>query len=299
MEDFLELLVSATASGCVYGLLALAYLVIIRPTSIINFAVGEWAASGAFVGVAVLSTLVWPALEWPWWSALIIVAALGALVGYATELLCVRPLIARGAPELSAVLVLLGVLVIFREGNTLLFGASPLPSPAPFGFRRILIGPFPGVSQQFLIIGVTLGVFLAAWVFFERTVWGRAFEAVALNRKAAALMGIDLRMVGAIAFAAGGAIAAVAGLIVSPLTSAHFLMGLPLATQGFTALVIGGIGRVEGALLGGLILAFVEQFGARWLPVPSGMTLAFPFALLIGFLLFRPTGLLRAPETRV
>ena len=62
---------------------------------------------------------------------------------------------------------------------------------------------------------------------------------------------------------------------------------------------LGGIGRVEGALLGGLILAFVEQFGARWLPVPSGMTLAFPFALLIGFLLFRPTGLLRAPETRV
>lgn len=299
MEDFLELVVSATASGCIYGLLALSYLVIIRPTSIINFAVGEWAASGAFVGVAVLSTLVWPGLEWPWWSALIIVAAFGALVGYATERLAVRPLVSRGASELSAILVLLGVLVMFREGNTLLFGASPLPSPAPFGFRRISIGPFPGVSQQFLIIGQTGVIFLSAWFFFERTIWGRAFEAVAINRKAAALMGIDLRKVGALAFAAGAAIAAVAGLLVSPLTSAHFLMGLPLAIQGFTALVIGGIGRVEGALLGGLILAFVEQFGARWLPIPSGMTLAFPFVLLIFFLLFRPTGLLRAPEARV
>ena len=283
MEEFLELFVSATASGCIYGLVALSYLVIIRPTSVINFALGEWAASGAFVGVAVLSTFVWPGLEWPWWSALVIVAAFGALIGYGTERLTVRPLIARGAPEL----------------NTLLFGASPLPSPAPFGFRRMLIGPLPGVSQQFLIIGMTGAIFLAAWLFFERTVLGRAFEAVALNRKAAALMGIDLRKVGALSFAAGGAIAAVAGLLVSPLTSAHFLMGLPLAIQGFSALVIGGVGRVEGALLGGLILAFVEQFSARWLPIPSGLTVAFPFALLIFFLLFRPTGLLRAPETRV
>lgn len=299
MEDFLELLVSATASGCIYGLLALSYLVILRPTSIINFAVGEWAASGAFVGVAVLSTLVWPGLEWPWWSALLIVGTFGAIVGYATERLAVQPLVSRGAPELSAVLVLLGVLVMFREGNTLLFGASPLPSPAPFGFRRMSIGPFPGVSQQFLIIGMTGVVFFSAWLFFERTVWGRAFEAVALNRKAAALMGINLGKVGALAFAAGASIAAVAGLLVSPLTSAHFLMGLPLAVQGFTALVIGGVGRVEGALLGGLILAFVEQFAARWLPIPSGLTLAFPFVLLILFLLFRPTGLLRAPETRV
>jgi branched-chain amino acid transport system permease protein len=299
MEDFLELFVSATASGCIYGLVALSYLVIIRPTSVINFALGEWAASGAFVGVAVLTTLVWPGLEWPWWSALLIVAAFGAVIGYGTERLTVRPLIARGAPELSSILALLGVLVVFREGNTLLFGASPLPSPSPFGFRRILIGPLPGVSQQFLIIGMTGAIFLVAWLFFERTVWGRAFEAVALNRKAAALMGIDLRKVGALSFAAGGAIAAVAGLLVSPLTSAHFLMGLPLAIQGFSALVIGGVGRVEGALLGGLILAFVEQFSARWLPIPSGLTVAFPFALLIFFLLFRPTGLLRAPETRV
>lgn len=292
MNDLLELLVSAVASGCIYALVALAYLLVLRPTSVINFAVGEWAAAGAFIGVGVLTPLAWPRLEWPYWAAVLTVLVLLGLTGWAVEALTVRPLLRQGAGALSPILALLGVLVIFREAITLIFGASPLPSPAPFGFRRMEIGPFAGVSQQFLIIGATAGVFVLAWLFFERTVWGRAFEAVALNRRAAALMGINLDRVSALSFAAGGSIAGFAGLLMSPLTSAHYLMGLPLAIQGFTALVIGGVGRVEGALLGGLVLALVEQLGARYLPIPSGLTLGFPFALLILFLLLRPRGLL-------
>jgi len=296
MEDLLELIVSATASGCIYALIALAYLLILRPTAIINFAVGEWAATGAFVGVAVLTPLAWPRLEWPYPLALLVVLTVLGLLGWAVEMLTVRPLLRARSPLLSAILALLGVLVIFREGLTLLFGADPLPSPPPFGFGRVEIGPFAGGSQQFLIIASTLALFVAVWLFFERTVWGRAFEAVALNRRAAALMGINLGRVTACAFAAGAMVAGLAGLLMSPLTSAHYTMGLPLAIQGFTALVIGGIGRVEGALLGGLVLAFAEQLGARYLPIPSGLTLGFPFVLLIVFLFFRPTGLIAARE---
>ena len=111
-------------------------------------------------------------------------------------------------------------------------------------------------------------------------------------------MGINLRRVTAMAFAAGAMVAGLAGLLMSPLTSAHYMMGLPLAIQGFTALVIGGVGRVEGALLGGLVLAFVEQLGARYLPIPSGLTLAFPFVLLIVFLFLRPSGLIAPREAR-
>jgi branched-chain amino acid transport system permease protein len=91
-------------------------------------------------------------------------------------------------------------------------------------------------------------------------------------------------------------VAGLAGLLVSPNVSAHYLMGLPLAIQGFTALVIGGVGRVEGALLGGLILAFVEQLTVRYAPVPPGLAMGVPLVLLIVFLLLRPTGLLRARE---
>jgi branched-chain amino acid transport system permease protein len=298
MNDFLELVVSATASGCIYALIALAYLIILRPTSLINFAVGEWAAVGAFVGVAVLTPLIWPRLEGPYWLAIVAVLIVLGVLGWLVELLTVRPLVRKGASITSPILALLGVLVVFRETMTILFGADPLPSPPPFGFARVAIGPFAGASQQFLIIGVTLALFAGVWLFFERTVWGRAFEAVALNRRAAALMGINLRRVTAMAFAAGAMVAGLSGLLMSPLTSAHYMMGLPLAIQGFTALVIGGVGRVEGALLGGLVLAFVEQLGARYLPIPSGLTLAFPFVLLIVFLFLRPSGLIAPREAR-
>jgi branched-chain amino acid transport system permease protein len=141
-------------------------------------------------------------------------------------------------------------------------------------------------------------LFAGAWLFFERSIWGRAFEAVALNRRAAALMGINLRLVTTLAFVIGAMVAGLAGLLMSPLTSAHYMMGLPIAIQGFTALVIGGVGRVEGALLGGLVLAFVEQLGARYLPIPSGLTLGFPFLLLILFLFLRPSGLISPREAR-
>ena len=279
MQDFLELAVSATASGCVYGLVALAYLLMIRPTGIINFAVGEWAMVGAFGGFLLLTRY-----EWPYPLGMGAVLAFMLLVGWATERIAVRPLVEKGAPVLAPILALLGMLVIFREAISVSF--PPDPHPVPYAFEI--------QNQKYFIIAVTLAVFMGAWLFFERTVAGRSFEAVSLNRKAAALMGINLSRVTALSFAGGAGAAGLAGLLVSPNISAHYLMGVPLAIQGFTALVIGGVGRVEGALLGGLLLAFAEQLAARYAPIPSGFTQGVPLLLLMVFLLARPTGLLRA-----
>ena len=106
MEDLLELVVSATASGCIYALVALAYLLILRPTSVINFAVGEWAATGAFIGVAILTPLIWPRLEGPYWLALLAVPAILGVLGWLVEALTVRPLIRRGASITSSILAL-------------------------------------------------------------------------------------------------------------------------------------------------------------------------------------------------
>jgi branched-chain amino acid transport system permease protein len=279
LQDFLELAVSATASGCVYGLVALAYLLMIRPTGIINFAVGEWAMVGAFGGFIFLTKY-----EFPYLLGMLVVVALMLLVGWATERIAVRPLIEKGAPLLAPILALLGMLVVTREIISVSFPPDPHPVPYALGIR----------NQKAFIITVTAATFAAAWFFFEKTLWGKSFEAVALNRKAAALMGINLSRVTALSFAGGGAAAGLAGLLVSPNVSAHYLMGVPLAVQGFTALVIGGVGRVEGALLGGLLLAFAEQFTARYAPIPSGYTQGVPLLLLMVFLLLRPTGLLRA-----
>jgi branched-chain amino acid transport system permease protein len=279
LQDLLELAVSATASGCVYGLLALAYLLMIRPTGIINFAVGEWAMLGAFGGFVFLSKY-----EWPYAIGMAFVVALMLLVGWVTERVAVRPLVERGAPVLAPILALLGMLMVFREAISVSF--PPDPHPVPYAFRI--------QDQKYFIIAVTATVFAGAWCFFEKTVWGKSFEAVALNRRAAALMGINLSRVTALSFAGGAGVAGLAGLVVSPNISAHYLMGVPLAIQGFTALVIGGVGRVEGALLGGLLLAFAEQLTARYAPIPSGFAQGVPLLLMMIFLLVRPTGLLKA-----
>jgi branched-chain amino acid transport system permease protein len=279
LQDLLELSVSATASGCIYALVALAYLLMIRPTGIINFAVGEWAMVGAFGGFLLLSRFEWP---YPLGMATILGCML--LVGWATERITVRPLVERGAPLLAPILALLGMLVVFRESISLGFGPDPHQVPEPVSWEYL----------KYFMIGTTLLVFAAVWLFFERTVWGKSFEAVALNRKAAALVGIDLPRVTAASFAGGAAAAGLAGLLVAPNVSAHYLMGVPLAIQGFTALVIGGVGRVEGALLGGLLVAFVEQLTVRYAPLPAGYAQGVPLVLLMLFLLVRPTGLLRA-----
>lgn len=283
MQDFLELSASAAASGCIYGLIALAYLLMIRPTGIINFAVGEWAMVGAFGGFLLLSKL-----EWPYPLGIAAVLGFMLLVGWATERIAVRPLAEKGAPLLAPILALLGMLVVFRESISLGFGPDPHQVPEPFGFAH----------HKTFIIAATVAVFVAAWFFFEKTILGKAFEAVALNRKAAALMGINLSRVTALSFAGGAGAAGLAGLLVAPNISAHYLMGVPLAIQGFTALVIGGVGRVEGALLGGLALAFAEQLTVRYAPVPAGYAQGVPLLFLMIFLLVRPTGLLRAKEAR-
>ena len=289
MQDFFELAVGAAASGCVYGLIALAYLLMIRPTGIINFAVGEWAMIAAFGGFLLLTRYEWP---YPLGMAAVLAFMFG--LGWATERVVVRPLVEKGAPLLAPILALLGMLVVFRESISVSFPPDPHPVPYALGLGRLELGPIGGTYQSFFTITVTLVVFVGAWLFFEHTVAGKSFEAVALHRRAAALMGINLSRVTALSFGAGAAVAGLGGLLVSPNISAHYLMGVPLAIQGFTALVIGGVGRVEGALLGGLLLAFAEQLTVRYAPIPAGYAQGVPLLLLMIFLLVRPTGLLKA-----
>ena len=186
MQDFLELSVSAAASGCIYALVALAYLLMIRPTGIINFAVGEWAMVAAFGAFLFFSRI-----ELPYPIGMAAILAFMLFVGWATERIAVRPLVERGAPLLAPILALLGMLVVFRESISLGFGPDPHQVPEPVAFEVL----------KYFMIGTTLVVFAMVWLFFEKTAMGRAFEAVSLNRKAAALVGVNLSRVTAASFA--------------------------------------------------------------------------------------------------
>src|SRR5438874_9456982 len=207
----------------------------IRPTGIINFAVGEWAMVGAFGGFLLLTRY-----EWPYPVGMAAVLAFMCLVGWATERIAVRPLVERGAPLMAPILALLGMLVVFREAISVSFPPDPHPVPFPFGLGRLELGPIGGSYQSFFIIATTVAVFVGAWLFFERTVAGKAFEAVALHRRAAALMGINLSRVTALSFGAGGVVAGLGGLLVSPNVSAHHLMGAPPAIPELAARDAGG-----------------------------------------------------------
>ena len=153
----------------------------IRPTGIINFAVGEWAMVAAFGGHLLLYRF-----EWPYLAGMAVVVAFMLVVGWVTERVAVRPLVERGSTLLAPILALLGVLVITRELISVSFPPDPLPVPFPFGIGRLELGPVGGSYQSFFIIAVTAAVFVGAWLFFEKTLWGKSFEAVALNRRAAA-----------------------------------------------------------------------------------------------------------------
>src|SRR4026209_2003123 len=162
----------------------------IRPTGVINFAVGEWAMVASFGGFLLLSKY-----EWPYALGMAAIIAFMLVLGWATERVAVRPLVEQGAPILAPILALLGMLVVFREAISVSFPPDPHPVPSATGTER----------QSLFMIGVTLAVFAAVWLFFERSLAGKAFEAVALNRRAAALMGINLPRVTALSFARGRA----------------------------------------------------------------------------------------------
>src|SRR4029077_12827218 len=237
---------------------------------------------GAFGGFVLLTKY-----DWPYALGVAVALAFMFLVGWASERIVVRPLAEEGAPLLAPILALLGMVVVYRESISAIFPPDPMPVPYALGMGRLELGPGGGPYQSFFTIGVTLVVFIATWLFFERTVAGKAFEAVALHRRAAALMGINLSRVTALSFAAGAGVAGLGGLLVSPNVSAHYLMGVPLAIQGFTALVIGGVGRGEGAAIGGALLAFAEQLTIRYAPIPSGFAQAVPLLFLMIFLIVR------------
>jgi branched-chain amino acid transport system permease protein len=307
---FLQLLVNGLTLGSLYALIALGYTMVYGILKLLNFAHGDVYMVGAFLGFGVLSGLggsLSPNLALAPLIVLMFLAAMlgsGAL-GVVIERFAYRPL--RDAPRIAPLISALGVSFFLQNSMLLLFGAqfrtynsfvlgSPQPElfvPGPLVDPLFVVNGVNVQLIQVIVLGVTVGLMVALTLLVARTPIGKAMRATAYDREAAAMMGIDVDRVIASTFFIGSVLAGAAGVMFGLLFSQIFhFMGFLAGLKGFTAAVVGGIGSIPGAMLGGLLVGLAEAFaagyaGGRW----SDLIV---FAILIFVLLVRPSGLLGA-----
>jgi branched-chain amino acid transport system permease protein len=278
--------------GSFYALIALGYSMVYGIIKLLNFAHGDIYMLGAFIGFAALTSLggIPSTLSI---GALLVVMLLSMLLtgtaGVIIERLAYRPL--RGAPRLAVLITAVGVSFSLEYGISAIAGPNPKAFPIRLeGNVFNLIGARISLPQIILIlIAAVLMILLNFYV--QKTSTGRAMRAISLDRNASLLMGINVNSVITRTFFIGSALAGAAGVMAGAYYGKiDFLMGFIIGLKAFTAAVIGGIGNIKGAMLGGLVLGFVEAFGSEWFG--GQWRDVFAFAVLILFLTLRPTGIL-------
>jgi branched-chain amino acid transport system permease protein len=305
MDFFVQQLVNGLTLGSVYALIALGYTMVYGILKLLNFAHGEVYMIGAFIGYGVLIGLGGPAAPVVPVAVLILLMFLAAmlgsgLLGVTIERFAYRPL--RNSPRIAPLISAIGVSFFLQATALLLFTAKFRSYDTPE-----LISPSTGIDAgplrislvRILVIVSAFLLMIALTLFVARTKLGKAMRATAFDREAAAMMGIDVDRVIVTTFLIGSALAGAAGVMVGLVYSRiyHF-MGFIAGLKGFTAAVIGGIGSIPGAMLGGLLIGMVESFTAAY--ISSTFQNLIVFAILIVVMLVRPTGLLgKASITKV
>ncbi|HND62478.1 MAG TPA: branched-chain amino acid ABC transporter permease [Opitutaceae bacterium] len=288
MVEFLQQLLNGLSLGAIYALIALGYTMVYGVLRFINFAHSDVFMVGAFIGYY-LGRLV---PEGTLWGGLVVLAgamAGCALLGMTIERLAYRPL--RGAPTLNVLITAIGVSLLLEYSGQVFFGAAPRNFPAIFPVRTFTVGNLILGSNQLIVIVVSIVLMVVLHYIVHRTRIGTAMRAVSLNPRAAVLMGVNNDVVIAFTFGLGSALAAAGGILYAlNYPSVDPLMGLMPGLKAFVAAILGGIGNIPGAALGGLLLGTTETFvnGSQW----STYKDAIGFAVLIIVLLFRPAGLL-------
>jgi branched-chain amino acid transport system permease protein len=294
---FFQLLVNGLTLGSVYALIALGYTMVYGILKLLNFAHGDVYMIGAFIGFGVLSLFGGPLNpSIPVWSLVLVMLAVSMLgtgvLGVVIERFAYRPL--REAPRIAPLISALGVSFFLQNSALLLFGAS-FRFYDPFdllGLQGVHIGSQVFIwKARFIVVGAAVLLMFSLLVLVQRTQLGKAMRATSYDREAAAMMGIDVDRVIASTFFIGSALAGAAGVMFGLVFSQIFhFMGFLAGLKGFTAAVVGGIGSIPGAMLGGLLVGCAESFAQGY--YNGNWSDLIVFAILIVFMLVRPTGLL-------
>ncbi|NYG08378.1 branched-chain amino acid transport system permease protein [Phycicoccus badiiscoriae] len=301
MTEFLQQIVNGLTLGSLYALIAVGYTVVYGIVQLINFAHGEVFMIGAF-GALATWTVLFKGSSSLWVLPLMVIGAMVAsvLTAVLMERIAYRPL--RNAPRLAPLITAIGISVFLQEAIRLFYpGAKsklPFPEIDVVTGSALNIGGLTIQRAAVFTVGALLMCAALLWYFVNRTKFGQGMQAVSQDPDTAQLMGINVNLIIVIAFAVGAALAAIAGVAQGLLNSnIDFRMGFLAGLKAFTAAVLGGIGNIQGAVVGGLALGIVESMATQFIPGQFGGSAwkdVWAFALLIAVLVFRPQGLLGA-----
>ncbi len=287
---FLQLLISGIAQGCIYGLIALGFVLIYKATETVSFAQGELMMLGAFGGLVAMTMM-----GLPFWLAVPCVIVAMALVGVLMERVVIRPVL--GQPAFSIVMLTIGIGYVARGLITMIPGigtdTNSLPVPYKdeiwkFGGDAMGIGAVVINVENIVVIAVTAVLCVLLFALFRYSKLGIAMQAASQNQLAAYYMGIPVKRLNGIAWGLAAAVAAIAGILLAPITFVHANMGF-IGLKAFPAAVVGGFGSLPGAIVGGLVIGVVESLAGFYLPDGFKDTAAYIVVLVM--LMVKPNGL--------
>ena len=294
MSELLQQILNGLVVGSMYALIALGYTMVYGILQIINFAHGEVMMIGAMVTISAINMLTAAGVELPGplmlLAGLLIAAPVTMLLGFLIERVAYRPL--RNAPRLAPLITAIGISILLQQVAVLIWKSNPRSFPDVVSQRPIEILGASITTVQIAIVVLALSIMAGLLLLVEKTRLGRAMRAVSMNQPVAALMGVNTNRVIAQTFVIGSVLAAVAGVMwAANYGLANPTMGFTPGLKAFTAAVLGGIGNLGGAVLGGLLLGLIENLGTGYL-VPSEYRDVFAFLVLVVMLVLRPSGLM-------
>jgi len=287
VDQLLQHLVNGLVLGGTYALLGIGLTLIFGLMNVVNFAHGEFYTLGAYATFAALTLA-----DLNFFAALGLAIVCGLVVGAVTEFVLVRPL--RRESIDTVMLVMIGVWIAMQNSELLVWGGVAKSIPHPFSTTPLTLGGVSLAPLRLFVLVAALGLIVGAHLLIHRTRLGRAMRATFQDADTAALMGVRIRRIYTATFAIGSGLAAAAGALLGPIFIAYPSMGDLASLKAFSVVILGGLGNIAGATVGGLVLGVAEELGAGY--VSSGYRDAVGFVIIIAVLLLRPSGLFARAE---
>ena len=288
IEILTSQVVSGLATGCVYALIALGFVLIFKATDVVNFAQGEFVMVSGFISYTLL---IWFGL--PYWVVLLATIALSGFMGVGLERLVVRPIM--DAPIFSIVIATIGASIVLRSSAGIVYGYDVLPLPTIFSKDPIRFGALSFTAMDAGVIGTSLAIMVALYLFFKLTKTGMAMRATAQSQTAARLMGVSVSRIFSLTWAISAAIGGVAGVLIAPIIYLDPNLGF-IGVKAFAGAILGGFGSIPGAIVGGMLLGVIENLSGYFFN--AGIKQVSTYILLILVLVVRPSGLFGALPIR-